>query len=193
MSVVIIKYNAGNIQSVVYALQRLGLEPLLTDDPEEIRQADKVIFPGQGEASSAMHYLRERGLGQVIKSLTQPVLGICVGLQLMCRHSEEGDVDCLGIFENSVKRFPSKEKVPHMGWNNVTVTGGVLCRGLSDNAYLYYVHSYYAELGDKTTATNDYILPYSVALEKNNFYAIQPHLEKSGKDGEQVLRNFLAL
>ena len=193
MSVVIIKYNAGNIQSVVYALQRLGLEPLLTDDPEEIRQADKVIFPGQGEASSAMHYLRERGLDQVIKGLTQPVLGICVGLQLMCRHSEEGDVACLGIFENDVKRFPPKEKVPHIGWNNVTVTGGVLCHNLPSNAYLYYVHSYYAELGEETTATNDYILPYSVALEKDNFYAIQPHLEKSGKDGEQVLRNFLAL
>lgn len=193
MSVAIIKYNAGNIQSVVYALQRLGLEPLLTDDPKAIRQADKVIFPGQGEASSAMRYLRERGLDEVIKGLTQPVLGICVGLQLMCRHSDEGDADCLGIFDVDVKRFPPERKVPHMGWNDLQVTGGVLCQNLPDNAYLYYVHSYYAELGDNTTATNDYILPYSVALEKDNFYAIQPHLEKSGADGEAILRNFLAL
>ena len=193
MSVAIIKYNAGNIQSVVYALQRLGLEPLLTDDPVAIRQADKVIFPGQGEASSAMRYLRERGLDKVIKGLTQPVLGICVGLQLMCRHSTEGDADCLGIFDVAVKRFPPERKVPHMGWNDIQVTGGVLCRQLPDDAYLYYVHSYYAELSEYTTATNDYILPYSVALEKDNFYAIQPHLEKSGKDGETILRNFLAL
>lgn len=193
MSVAIIKYNAGNIQSVVYALQRLGLEPLLTDRPDELRQADKVIFPGQGEASSAMRYLRERGLDEVIVSLTQPVLGICVGLQLMCRHSTEGDVDCLGIFNAHVKRFPPERKVPHMGWNDITVTGGVLCDHLPADAYLYYVHSYYAELSEHTTATNDYILPYSVALEKDNFYAIQPHLEKSGRDGEMILRNFLNL
>lgn len=193
MSVAIIKYNAGNIQSVVYALQRLGLEPLLTDRPDELRQADKVIFPGQGEASSAMRYLRERGLDEVIVSLTQPVLGICVGLQLMCRHSTEGDVDCLGIFDAHVKRFPPERKVPHMGWNDITVTGGVLCDHLPADAYLYYVHSYYAELSEHTTATNDYILPYSVALEKDNFYAIQPHLEKSGRDGEMILRNFLNL
>ena len=193
MSVAIIKYNAGNIQSVVYALQRLGLEPLLTDDPTEIRRADKVIFPGQGEASSAMRYLRARGLDEVIKGLTQPVLGICVGLQLMCRHSTEGDADCLDIFDVAVKRFPPERKVPHMGWNDIRVTGGVLGRNLPDNAYLYYVHSYYAELSAHTTATNDYILPFSVALEKDNFYAIQPHLEKSGKDGEMILRNFLGL
>ena len=193
MSVAIVKYNAGNIQSVVYALQRLGLEPLLTDDPEALRQADKVIFPGQGEASSAMRYLRERGLDEVIKGLTQPVLGICVGLQLMCRHSTEGDVDCLNIFDVNVKRFPPERKVPHMGWNDIRVTGGALCQNLPENAYLYYVHSYYAELSEHTTATNDYILPYSVALEKDNFYAIQPHLEKSGVDGEAILKNFLAL
>ncbi len=193
MSVAIIKYNAGNIQSVVYALQRLGLEPLLTDQPDELRAADKVIFPGQGEASSAMRYLRERGLDELIKGLTQPVLGICVGLQLMCRHSTEGNANCLGIFDVDVKRFPPERKVPHMGWNNLTVTGGALCNHLSADAYLYYVHSYYAELSEYTTATNDYILPYSVALEKDNFYAIQPHLEKSGADGEAILRNFLEL
>lgn len=193
MSIAIVKYNAGNIQSVVYALQRLGLEPLLTDDPEAIQRADKVIFPGQGEASSAMRYLRQRGLDQVIRRLTQPVLGICVGLQLMCRHSAEGNADCLGIFDVAVRRFPPERKVPHMGWNDIRVTGGVLGRNLADSAYLYYVHSYYAELSAHTTATNDYILPFSVALEKDNFYAIQPHLEKSGKDGETVLRNFLAL
>ncbi len=193
MSVAVIKYNAGNIYSVIYALQRLGIEPLLTDKPEEIQQADKVIFPGQGEASSAMHYLREKGLDEVIKNLTQPVLGICVGLQLMCRHSEEGNADCLDIFAVDVKRFPANQKVPHMGWNDVQITGGALCQGLRSDAYLYYVHSYYAELSDFTTATNEYILPYSVALEKDNFYAIQPHLEKSGADGEFILKNFLSL
>lgn len=193
MSVAVIKYNAGNIYSVIYALQRLGIEPLLTDEPEEIQQADKVIFPGQGEASSAMHYLRKKGLDQVIRNLTQPVLGICVGLQLMCRHSEEGDAECLGIFNVDVKRFPPDRKVPHMGWNDVQFAGGVLGQGLRPEAYLYYVHSYYAELSEHTTATNDYILPYSVALEKDNFYAIQPHLEKSGKDGESILKNFLNL
>ncbi len=193
MQVAVIKYNAGNIQSVIYALERLGLQPLLTDVPEEIHRADKVIFPGQGEASSAMRYLRERKLDQVIKDLTQPVLGICVGLQLMCRHSEEGNADCLSIFNVQVRRFPALAKVPHMGWNDIQVTGGTLCQGLRPDAYLYYVHSYYAELSEYTTATNDYILPYSVALEKDNFYAIQPHLEKSGTDGEQVLKNFLAL
>ena len=193
MSVAVIKYNAGNIYSVIYALQRLGIEPLLTENPEEIQQADKVIFPGQGEASSAMHYLRQKGLDEVIKNLTQPVLGICVGLQLLCRHSEEGNADCLGVFDVDVKRFPPDKKVPHMGWNDVHVTGGTLCRGLRSDAYLYYVHSYYAELSDFTTATNEYILPYSVAIEKDNFYAIQPHLEKSGKDGEFILKNFLNL
>lgn len=193
MKVAVIKYNAGNIQSVIYALERLGYHPLLTDHPEEIYSADKVIFPGQGEASSAMQYLRSRKLDEVIKNLKQPVLGICVGLQLMCRYSEEGDAACLGIFDVDVKRFPPKAKVPHMGWNTIEVTGGKLCQNLRKDAYLYYVHSYYAELSEYTTATNDYILPYSVALEKDNFYAIQPHLEKSGTDGEQILKNFLSL
>lgn len=193
MKVAVIKYNAGNIRSVTYALERLGLHPLLTDDPEEIFSADKVIFPGQGEASSAMQYLRSRRLDEVIINLKQPVLGICVGLQLMCKHSEEGNTACLGIFDVHVKRFPPKAKVPHMGWNDIKVTGGRLCQYLRSNAYLYYVHSYYAELSEYTTATNDYILPYSVALERDNYYAIQPHLEKSGKDGEQILKNFLSL
>lgn len=193
MKVAVIKYNAGNIRSVIYALERLGLAPLLTDDPEQIHTADKVIFPGQGEASSAMRYLRDRRLDQVILGLKQPVLGICVGLQLMCKHSEEGDAECLGIFDHLVKRFPPHAKVPHMGWNDIRVQGGVLCQGLRPEAYLYYVHSYYAELGAHTTATNDYILPYSVALEKDNFYAIQPHLEKSGVDGETILKRFLDL
>ncbi len=193
MKVAVIKYNAGNIRSVIYALERLGFDPLLTDVPEEISSADKVIFPGQGEASSAMHYLRNRKLDQVILNLKQPVLGICVGLQLMCKHSEEGDVDCLGIFDNLVKRFPPRAKVPHMGWNDVKVCGGTLCQGLRHDAYLYYVHSYYAEIGEYTTATNDYILPYSVALEKDNFFAIQPHLEKSGTDGEFILKRFLTM
>jgi glutamine amidotransferase len=193
MTTAVIKYNAGNIQSVIYALERLGLSPVLTDDPETIHSADKVIFPGQGEASSAMRYLRQRGLDKVIKNLKQPVLGICVGLQLLCRHSEEGNADCLGVFDLLVKRFPPHLKVPHMGWNSVNERKGALYNGLRENATLYYVHSYYAEIGDDTTATNDYILPYSAALEKDNFYAIQPHLEKSGKDGERILKNFLDL
>lgn len=193
MKVAVIKYNAGNIRSVIYALERLGFNALLTDSPEEISTADKVIFPGQGEASSAMRYLRANKLDQVILDLKQPVLGICVGLQLMCKHSEEGDVDCLGIFDNLVKRFPPHAKVPHMGWNDVKVSGGTICQGLREDAWLYYVHSYYAEIGEYTTATNDYILPYSVALEKDNFFAIQPHLEKSGSDGDAILKKFLTM
>lgn len=193
MKVAVIKYNAGNIRSVIYALERLGFDPLLTDSPEEISSADKVIFPGQGEASSAMRYLRANKLDQVILDLKQPVLGICVGLQLMCKHSDEGNVDCLGIFDNLVKRFPPHAKVPHMGWNDVKVNGGIICQGLREGAYLYYVHSYYAEIGEYTTATNDYILPYSVALEKDNFFAIQPHLEKSGVDGDMILKKFLTM
>lgn len=193
MQVSVIKYNAGNIQSVLYALERLGIEPLLTDEAELIQKSDKVIFPGQGEASSAMRYLKKKGLDTVIKNLKQPVLGICVGLQLMCRYSEEGNADCLGIFDQNVKLFPPELKVPHMGWNSVDNRKGILFDQLRDDASLYYVHSYYAELGEATTATNDYILPFSAALEKDNFYAIQPHLEKSGKDGEQILRNFLSL
>ncbi len=193
MEVSVIKYNAGNIQSVIYALERLGIEPVLTDNPERITQSDKVIFPGQGEASSAMRYLKAKGLDQVIKNLKQPVLGICVGLQLLCKYSEEGNAECLGVFDLAVKLFPPKLKVPHMGWNSLDNRKSVLFNHLRENACLYYVHSYYAEIGASTTATNDYILPFSAALEKDNFYAIQPHLEKSGKDGEQILKNFLSL
>lgn len=193
MKVAIIKYNAGNVQSVIYALQRLGLEPQLTDDIEYIQQADRVIFPGQGEASSAIRYLHSRKLDELIVSLKQPVLGICIGLQLMCSHSEEGDTPCLGIFKEKVKKFPPKDKVPHIGWNTLETRKGKLLKGLSEEAYLYYVHSYYAELGPETVGETHYILPFSAVMEKDNFYAIQAHPEKSGKDGERILKNFLDL
>lgn len=193
MKVAIIKYNAGNVQSVIYALQRLGLEPQLTDDVEYIQQADRVIFPGQGEASSAIRYLKKRKLDELIVHLKQPVLGICIGLQLMCSHSEEGDTPCLGIFKEKVKKFPPKNKVPHIGWNTLETRRGKLLQGLSEEAYLYYVHSYYAELGPETVGETNYILPFSAVMEKDNFFAIQAHPEKSGKDGEQILKNFLAL
>ena len=195
MQVAIVKYNAGNIYSVVNALRRLGVEPLLTDDAAELRQADRVLFPGQGEARGAMTYLRERGLDQVICSLTQPVLGICVGQQLLCRHSEEGDVDCLGIFDAEVKRFrPTlhEEKVPCMGWNALYDLKSPLFASL-EAPYVYFVHSYYVPLCEETIATADYVLPYSAALHKDNFYATQFHPEKSGSVGEQILKNFLAL
>lgn len=193
MKVAILKYNAGNVQSVIYALQRLGLEPRLTDDIEYIQQADRVIFPGQGEASSAIRYLQSRKLDELIVSLKQPVLGICIGLQLMCSHSEEGDTPCLGIFKEKVKKFPPKDKVPHIGWNTLETRKGKLLEGLSEEAYLYYVHSYYAEIGPETVGETQYILPFSAVMEKDNFYAIQAHPEKSGKDGERILKNFLDL
>ena len=193
MKVAIIKYNAGNVQSVIYALQRLGLEPVLTDDHEYIKSADKVIFPGQGEASSAMQYLHKKQLADLIVGLSQPVLGICIGLQLMCKHSEEGNTPCLGIFKENVKKFPPKGKVPHIGWNTLTYKRGKLLNGLRDDAYLYYVHSFYAEKGLETTGLTDYILPFSGVMEKDNFYAIQAHPEKSGTDGELILKNFLAI
>lgn len=195
MQVAIVKYNAGNIYSVVNALRRLGVEPLLTDDAAELRLADRVLFPGQGEARGAMTYLRERGLDQVICSLTQPVLGICVGQQLLCRHSEEGDVDCLGIFDAEVKRFrPTlhEEKVPCMGWNALYDLKSQLFASL-EAPYVYFVHSYYVPLCEETIATADYVQPYSAALHKDNFYATQFHPEKSGSVGEQILKNFLAL
>jgi len=197
MNVAIVKYNAGNVYSVVNALRRLGVEPLLTDDAELLRKADCVVFPGQGEASGAMTYLRAHGLDEVICSLRQPVLGICIGQQLLCRHSEEGDTDCLGIFDADVKRFSPQhheEKVPCMGWNIARCTPDEkLFAGLGDNPYVYFVHSYYVPLCKHTAAVADYILPYSAALHKDNFYACQFHPEKSGKVGEQILRNFLEL
>jgi len=210
MNVAIVKYNAGNIYSVVNALKRLGVEPLLTDDAEQLQKADRVLFPGQGEARGTMAYLREHRLDEVIRSLRQPVLGICVGQQLLCRHSEEGNVDCIGIFDADVKRFrPTRyeDKVPCMGWNKLAFPHGsthseavagkgeacALFRGLGNAPYVYFVHSYYVPVCQHTAATTDYILPYSAALKRENFYACQFHPEKSGIAGEKILRNFLEL
>ena len=195
MDVAIVKYNAGNIYSVVNAMKRLGINPILTDDAEMLQKADRVLFPGQGQAKEAMEYLKAHQLDQVIKNLTQLVLGICVGQQLLCRHSEEGDVDCIGIFDVDVKRFkPQKheDKVPAMGWNELYDLKTDLYKGLS-HPYSYFVHSYYVPLCEETIATADYILPYSASLHKDNFYTCQFHPEKSGKVGEQILRNFLDL
>ena len=195
MDVAIVKYNAGNIYSVVNAMKRLGIEPVLTDDAEMLQKADRVLFPGQGQAREAMDYLKDHQLDQVIKNLKQPVLGICVGQQLLCRHSEEGDVDCIGIFDVDVKRFqPQKheDKVPAMGWNEIYDLKTELYRGLS-HPYSYFVHSYYVPLCEETIAKADYILPYSASLHKDNFYTCQFHPEKSGKVGEQILKNFLEI
>ena len=195
MQVAVVKYNAGNIYSVMNALKRLGVEPLLTDDAQQLRQADRVLFPGQGEASGAMAYLREHGLDQVIRSLIQPVLGICIGQQLLCRHSEEGNVDCLGIFDAEVKRFsPTRheDKVPCMGWNRIYETKSELMTGI-EGQFVYFVHSFYVPSCPETIATADYIQPYSAALHKDNFYATQFHPEKSGSVGERIIRNFLEL
>ena len=195
MNVAIVKYNAGNIYSVVNALKRLGIEPSLTDDAELLQKADRVLFPGQGEASGAMEYLKARRLDDVIRDLRQPVLGICIGQQLLCRHSEEGNTDCIGIFDAEVKRFQPQrheDKVPCMGWNRLHSTASPLMQGI-EGEYVYFVHSYYVPLCKDTIATADYILPYSASMHKNNFYACQFHPEKSGRVGEQIIKNFLAL
>ena len=196
MNLTILQYNAGNIQSVLYALKRLGVVATVTDDPAMIQAADKVIFPGVGEASSAMAYLKERNLDQLIVALKQPVLGICLGMQLMCKHSAENDTTCLGIFEEQVLAFKTTEKtikVPQIGWNNITNLKTALFNGVPENSYTYFVHGFYAGLGDNTIATTDYIQPYSSALQKNNFYGVQFHPEKSAGVGEQIIQNFLSL
>lgn len=195
MKTVIIKYNAGNVQSVMYALDRIGASYLYTDDEAEIRSADKVIFPGVGEASTTMSYLRNVGLDKVIPSLKQPVFGTCVGMQLMCRFSEENNTECMGIFDVDVKRFPAASglKVPHMGWNNITGYQSPLTAGIPDNAYVYFVHSYAAPVCEYTVASCDYALPFSAMLHKDNFYAAQFHCEISGNAGQQILENFLKL
>lgn len=196
MNVAIIKYNAGNIFSVDYALKRIGVTPVITSDKETLLKADKVIFPGVGEAETTMKYLKEQNLDTLIKDLKQPVLGICLGMQLMCRYSEEGNTECLGIFDTDVKKFcPERhiDKVPHMGWNTIEDTVSSLFKGFDKDEYVYFVHSYYVPLNEFTAARTNYILPYSSALHKDNFYATQFHPEKSGKTGERILRNFLEL
>ena len=191
--IAIIKYNAGNTQSVQNALTSLGYESIITDDKQVLLSAEKVIFPGVGEAKTAMRYLKERNLDEVIMAIRQPFLGICLGLQLMCKSTEEGNVKCLGIFDAQVKRFPPEKKVPHMGWNNFEKLEGGLFRSINQEDDVYYVHSYYAEQCKETIATCDYITPFSAALQKNNFYATQFHPEKSAGIGKQLLKNFLEL
>ena len=191
--IAVIKYNAGNIRSVANALSRLGQECVITDNKEEIYNADRVIFPGVGEAGSAMRYLRERQLDKVITSLKQPVLGICLGLQLMCRYSEEGDTECLKIFDSDVRQFPKSDIVPHMGWDNFSSFEGKLFNGIKTEDDVYYVHSFYPEISSCTIAVCDYIVPFSSAMQKDNFYATQFHPEKSASAGELILKNFLEL
>lgn len=191
--IAIIKYNAGNITSVQNALNRMGYSSLITDDRAEIQKAEKIIFPGVGEASSAMKYLKEKGLDQVIKELTQPLLGICLGQQLLCAYSEENNTQCLGIFETKVKRFSPNDKVPHIGWNSFDSIHGPLFKDVSLDSDVYYVHSYFAELNKYTAAVCQYIQPFSAAMQKDNYYATQFHPEKSGAVGTQILQNFLNL
>jgi glutamine amidotransferase len=193
MKLVIVKYNAGNIQSVLYALERIGKEAIVTDDHNAIQTADKVIFPGVGEASTAMAYLKERKLDRLLKSLTQPVLGICLGMQLMCRYSEENDTECLGIFDTDVKRFVSDLKIPQIGWNTLETVSEPLFRGINAGTYCYFVHSYYAALCEETAAITTYGEKFSSALQKNNFYGVQFHPEKSATAGEKIIANFLSI
>lgn len=191
--IAIVNYNAGNIRSVQNALIRLGYESIITDDATEILKADKVIFPGVGEASSAMKYLTDKGLDKVLVAIEKPMLGICLGLQLMCKFSEEGNTNCLGIFDTNVKKFPNTGKVPHIGWNNFVTTKSELFKNIEIDNDVYYVHSYYAEINEQTIASCNYILPFGTAMHKNNFYATQFHPEKSADIGEQILKNFLEL
>ena len=199
MQVAIVKYNAGNIYSLVNALKRLGIEPMLTDDAELLKKADKVLFPGQGHAGEAMDYLKARKLDLLIRDLKQPVFGICVGQQLLCKHSEEGDTDCIGIFDAEVKRFQPQrheDKVPCMGWNKLQFPAeqtNPILKDLGEDPYVYFVHSFYVPLCAETIATADYILPYSASMHKDNFYTCQFHPEKSGKVGERIIKNFIDL
>ncbi|HLF45257.1 MAG TPA: imidazole glycerol phosphate synthase subunit HisH [Chitinophagaceae bacterium] len=203
MRIAIIKYNAGNIRSVLFALERIGYPAMVTDNPDEIRNADKVIFPGVGEARTAMNYLKNKKLDKLICSLNQPVLGICLGMQLLCRHSEENDTTCLGIFKEKVKMFSPELsvnrqgvrllKVPQIGWNNIYDLKNDLFKNVNEESYCYFVHSYFAETGAHSIATTNYIKPFSSALTKNNFYGVQFHPEKSAKTGEQILKNFINL
>ncbi|MGH2644442.1 MAG: imidazole glycerol phosphate synthase subunit HisH [Chitinophagaceae bacterium] len=204
MTLAIIKYNAGNIRSVLYALERIGISANVTDDIEEISKADKVIFPGVGEASSAMKYLRERKLDEIIRNLKQPVLGICLGMQLMCKHSEENEADCIGIFDLQVKKFQREPvsaseraeagalKVPQIGWNDIYQLKSPLLKDVSEHAFVYFVHSYYVEKSHNTIATSNYGLEYSAAIHKDNFYAVQFHPEKSAEAGEKIIANFIS-
>ncbi|GHT02109.1 imidazole glycerol phosphate synthase subunit HisH [Bacteroidia bacterium] len=196
MDIAIIDYNAGNIYSVVHALKRLGINPVVTADKDVIRAADKVIFPGVGEAKTTMEHLQVKQMDDLIVNLTQPVLGICLGMQLMCRHSDEGDVNCLGIFDVDVKRFqPQKheDKVPHIGWNTLTALQGDLYKGINAGEFVYFVHSYYVPVNPNSIATTSYIQPFCASLQKDNFYATQFHPEKSGAVGEKILQNFIGL
>lgn len=194
MNIAIIKYNAGNVQSVQYALQRLGQSSVVTDDHEEIKNAGKVIFPGVGNANAAMQSLKEKNLDEIIKHLTQPVLGICVGMQLLCNYSEEDDTKGLGIIDLNVKKFSFENKsykIPHVGWNNIYNLSSPLFDGVNKNSFVYYVHSFYAETGRETIGKTDYVLPFSAAVQKNNFYGVQFHTEKSSEVGDKILLNFL--
>ena len=195
MKIAIIKYNAGNVASVMYALDRIGVNYSWTDEEEEIRRADKVIFPGVGEASTAMAYLREKQLDRLIPTLKQPVLATCIGMQLLCRHSEENNTKCMGVFDVEIKRFQSTElKIPHVGWNSIEAQGkNLLMQGLQASEYVYFVHSYYAPVNAYTSAICDYVQPFSAMLQKDNFYAAQFHAEISGQVGQRIIENFLAI
>jgi glutamine amidotransferase len=199
MKVAIIKYNAGNIQSVTFALERLGISPIITDNADEIQTAEKVVFPGVGEASSAMSYLQNNNLDKLIVSLKQPTLGICLGMQLMCKHSEEGDTNCLGIFDSRVKKFDFERqqenilKVPQIGWNTIYNLNSNLFKSIKENEYMYFVHSFYVEKSQDMIASTNYGIEYSSALQKNNFYAVQFHPEKSSEAGQVIMQNFIAL